>query len=208
MDNLLDIRHHANAMEVASSHREQLATRRAAGFFNLYEAVLMKESDASISTKGKGKRKASIVQQSENVRIEAADELLRYYELPSQKWTWGTELSREEVVNLIKPPIPSLALPHSGYDFVLPEGQLPDESSGPASPQVGQEVSEIASDIQSVPDLQTNHYPTHFCLHPLRQDLGDPPLSINLPRYNISGAVATHAFGKGQILYDKLLLIY
>ena len=152
----------------------------------------MKESDVSYSAKGKGKRKVSISQQSENVRNEAAAELSRLDDLPSQKWTWGTELSREEVVLLAKPIIPSLANPHSGYLSSLPEGPLRDESSGPSSPPSAPKVSTIASDIHSVPDLPANEYPTHFGFHPLRQDLGDPPLSMKLPRLNNPKAAATH----------------
>jgi hypothetical protein len=206
VDILNDIRHHVHAMEVGSRHREHNAGRRAAGFFNLYEGVLMKELNVGTSTKGKGKRKMSTFQQSEYVRNEAAAELSRLDDLPSQKWTWGTELSREEVINLKKPILPSISLQHSGYNISLSDDELGDQSSGPASPQIGQEVSDLASDIQSIPYLDANDYPTHFTLYPLRNYIGDPPKSFNEPRMNVSEAAAADAYGIKTFL--SLILSY
>ena len=61
-----------------------------AGFFQLYDSVLMKElgsGNYSGSTTKHGKRK-STKQKSKEILLEAVAELARLENLPSLKWTW------------------------------------------------------------------------------------------------------------------------
>ena len=99
--NLLDLRHQVHGLEVASYFRTDQSERRAAGFYHLYDSVLMKElgggnySDSN-PKRGKGK---STKQRSEEIRLHAAAELALSENLPSLKWTWGPSLSKEDVLS-------------------------------------------------------------------------------------------------------------
>ena len=181
LDNLLDIRNRVHSSEVTSNNRIAMSERRAAGFFQLYETVLMKElGEQSNDEMGSVRRKKPC--QSEDIEMNAAAELSRLENDPSQKWTWGTELSREEVIGLKKPILFFVPRKHSGYNVSLPLKQG-EESEGPDSPSFSQTISEVAEDIMDVPDLDSKDIPTHFTWFPLRQYLGDPSPNLNLPRY-------------------------
>jgi hypothetical protein len=170
--NLQDIRHLVHGVEMSSQLRGNLAERRAAGFFQLYDAVSGKEMDENLTTsKSKSKSKQSTKRQAEKVRVDAAAELARLKDLPSLKWTWGTELTSDEVRNFLTPGIPTDSLRHSGYDTSLPEGRCHEDSPEPSSVS-SNKVSNIAEDNKDVPELDSKDIPTHFNYFPFRQDLG------------------------------------
>jgi hypothetical protein len=164
--NLLDLRHQVHGLEVASHFRTDQSERRAAGFFQLYDSVLMKELGAgnySGYTTNHFKRK-STKQTSKEIRLEAAAELARLENLPSLKWTWGPSLSKEDVLSLAKPI--SSRPPHSGYNMSLPWGRFLKDSCGPDSPPHSQIVSELADDYNDVPELHPDDIPSHFLCYP------------------------------------------
>lgn len=183
MDNLKDLRHNVHSLEVASDLRATLAERKAAGFFQIYEAVLMKELTENAPKKGKSKSSGSSSRMASKVQADAAAEFNRLKDLPSQKWTWGTELSSDEVLNLRKPFKPLGRQEHSGYDLSLPWGKWGDNSNPPEPPCLSQRVSDIADDNRDIPELDSKDIPTHFNTFPLRQKFGDPPADLKLPRY-------------------------
>lgn len=170
--NLLDLRHQVHGLEVASHFRTEQSERRAAGFFQLYNSVLLKElgSSSSITKRGKGK---ATNRTSEDIRLEAAAELARLENLPSLKWTWGPSLSKEEVLSLAKPI--SHRPPHSGYLISLPWGRFLKDSCGPDSPPHSQVVSELADDYNDVPELHPDDIPSHFLCYPLRNEINASP---------------------------------
>ena len=115
--------------------------QRAAGFFQLYEAALMKEttvddvSGQNINLQDKGKKKERRPNLVKQVQQSAAAEFTWISELPSLKWTWGTDLTADDVQKLHisdHPPLPRC--PHSGYNFSLPWGCQDQESLPPLSP--------------------------------------------------------------------------
>ena len=182
MDNLLDIRNKIQGSEVASNNRVALTERRAAGFFQLYETVLMKEL-GDVSNGEMGSTGSKTPCHPKDIEIKAAAELSRLKEVPSQKWTWGAELTREEVIGLKKPILFFVPRKHSGYGISLPLGKQGEESNGPDSPSLSQVVSKVGDDTMEISDLDSNDIPTHFTRFPLRQYLGDLPPDLNLPRF-------------------------
>jgi hypothetical protein len=150
LDNTQDLRHHVHGLEVAYEERADLAARRAAGFFSLYEAALMKETnldDSRQRRRSKGKAKA----------IENH---------PSIKWTWGEDLTKEDVLKALESVAPIPQEIHSGYNTSLPWGRYGVESDAPLSPSLskGEIVSEIDVEGQSVPHIND---PDHYPVYPL-----------------------------------------
>ena len=182
LDNLLDIRNRVHGSEMTSNHRVAMSERRAAGFFQLYETVLMKELGEK-SNEEMGSTGTKTPCTPADIEMKAAAELSRLESDPSLKWTWGTELSREEVLGLRKPIRFFVPRKHSGYEVSLPLGKQGEESDGPDFPSFSQTISEVADDIMDIPDLESKDIPTHFTRYPLRQYLGDPSPDLHLPRY-------------------------
>ena len=57
---------------------------------------------------------------SEQVRLEAAVELVRLQSLPNVKWTSGPDLTDDEAIKYLRPAAPVINLQHSGYASFLP----------------------------------------------------------------------------------------
>jgi hypothetical protein len=193
LDNIQDLRHQVHGLEVSSENNSDMAERRAAGFFQLYEAALMKELDDSRieEVTGKGKRKVSGNKKHRAAALEksSAAELKRLQNLPSLKWTWGSDLTVEDVLNLARIQLPSRAPENSGYNISLPWGRQAAASSGP--PSLSSSTSPIHSDIVDdnidIPLLNVNDIPTHFSIQPLRNLTDDPhPLSMGPEGINLT----------------------
>jgi len=183
MDSLCDLQNHVNALEGFTVHRDHMSERRAVGFFKLYEAALTKEDSINSAISGEKIKKQSISKMSAEVRQKAAAEFNRLTALPSQKWTWGTDLTTEDIRDLTTPFHFSTTGQHSGYDISLPLGDYEKESSyGPASPFTDK-LSVDAVDNTDIPELDLKDIPTHFSHYPLRQEIGDPPATLQLPRF-------------------------
>lgn len=136
LDNIQDLRHRVHGLEVAYEERADLAARCAVGFFQLYEVVQAKETSADdvdeqeISIDRKGKQRKSNSTRITEVQDLAAAELIRLSNLPSLKWTWGADLSKDEVLQLQKQDSPLIPRKeHSGYNVSLPWGHYGVESN-------------------------------------------------------------------------------
>lgn len=123
LDNIQDLRHHVHGLEVTYEERADLAARRAAGFFQLYEAAQAKEASADNvreqgeSNNRKGKQRENNKARVTEVEELAAAELKRLSNLPSLKWTWGADLTIDEVLQLHKRDYPFIPRKqHSGYN--------------------------------------------------------------------------------------------
>src|SRR4029077_18366070 len=94
--------------------------------------------------------------QSQGVFNKTSKELTHIQNLPpgSHKWTWGPELSANEVRELIPPP-GCRKPPHSGYMRSLPEGLARSFfSSDPSLPTVeNAEFSPLAADNLDLPPM-------------------------------------------------------
>ena len=59
---------------------------------------------------------------SEQVRLEAAAELVKLQSLPNVKWTLGPDLTDDEAIKSLRPSARRVDLEHSGYASSLPGG--------------------------------------------------------------------------------------
>lgn len=199
VDDLLDMRHHAQGLEASAMSRSHLTQRRAAGFHQLHEAAIVKEQQmdpnymnrarmdsdltpapaageatsphASTSVrkgKGKGKGKARATSLERQVREQASVELERLQPSPGAYWTWGTALSRKDVLALAPAEGPK-GTAHSGYVESLPLGTSETSSVASGSVPAGSSAySELGADVLEIPELDLSEYPHHFEFHPLR----------------------------------------
>ena len=174
LDSLHDLRNQVHAMEEASNFRGNTSERRAAGFFQLYDAVSEKEI-TSTTKKFSTTKQLNKAQKISYAQIQAAAELDRLRKLPSLKWTWGTELTSDEVIELGRPAPRTAPREHSDYNFSLPLGRVPMDSNQPNSPPASQIVSDLGDDIREIPDLHSIDIPTHFARYPLRVEHNVPP---------------------------------
>jgi hypothetical protein len=183
LDNTQDLRHRVHGLEVAYEERADNAIRRAAGFFQLYEAALMKEfrtdeldtpEDENRKVKGKGRANSS--DRVEVVRKRAEAEFRRLSDAPSLKWTGGVDLTVDDILKLQISHPPGMTI-NSGYQKSLPWGQYGEESDLPPSPRSSlYHFSEIDIDQHMVPDISNPaEFPTHFTLSPLRHYIEDAP---------------------------------
>jgi hypothetical protein len=174
-DNLNDMRNRIHGIEVKYELHGDMSERRAVGFFQLYDGVLMKELNKDATNMVKGKSKEFRHDKSLCVQKSAADELARLETLSSLKWTWGVELSADEAINIAKHNSVTKFRQHSGYNESLPWGRHEDSSElgSFASSQV---VSEINNDNLDIPELNTIDIPHHFTTGPLWEELDEVPL--------------------------------
>jgi hypothetical protein len=183
MDNIQDLRHHVHGFEVGFEARSDTTIQRAAGFYQLYEAAMRlewsadKESGSTI-TEGKGKGKESKKKIAKKVESDAAAEVRQLSELPALKWTWGVDLTTDDVLQLFQTStlgrIPRQ--PHSEYEVSLPWGRYGEVSDAPTSPWTSSlDFSDIDKDHQEVTELDSLDIPTHFTLSPLCHSYDDPP---------------------------------
>lgn len=179
LDNIQDLRHKVSFLEVTFNDRANRTERRAAGFFQLYEAALAKEFETlkgNSNTKGKGKSRK--IPTPADVRDQAAEELARLKSLPSLKWTWGPDLTVDNVLHLFRISSPSRV--HSGYEVSLPWGRVKESSENLSISSSSPLVSDLAADIIDVPDLDSEDVPHHFKFSTLSQSDTSLP-TTNLP---------------------------
>lgn len=147
-----DIRNQIQAMEDYFSTQKEQSIRRSAGFYQLYEYLVIKEQDPTAaaaaalsdvthvpvrapiieeeslpamktSKKGKkGKQIAARRAAGENVRKLAISEVARLQNTPSLKWTWGVSMDESDLPFLNRYGGLGRRDPHSGYDRSLTQG--------------------------------------------------------------------------------------
>jgi hypothetical protein len=171
-----DMRHLGHALEVSVEGRRDNTKRRAAGVFQILEAVTLKEVQAEElkQGKGKGKGKESTAAMAERVRSAAAAELARLENAAEVKWTWGEGFSADEVLKVFEASKHAGRL-HSGYVNSLPCGRQAPDSSIPNLEDGTHIGSSIATDTRTITTLPPHEYPLHFVHPPLRTYHGDPP---------------------------------
>ena len=171
-DELRDIRHYAHGMEVRSAFRARFAARRAATFYQLYQAANSK-ADASIQAVQHTPAPAP-----EQIRVRAQTELVRLSKLPKMKWTPECPLSSKEVLAVLKTN-PHVRTIHSGYIEYLPWGLYGASFDAPmsASPHESDWYSDTGK-IDDIVNLSPKSHPMHFEFPPLR-DLHDEPPQLD-----------------------------
>ena len=125
----------AQATETLAHNRWETDIRQAQGLHILYNAVLQKEIDSPDTNTVKVSTLALVIcppqinnvwvhQTSQRVFNSATAELACLQVMPpgSHKWTWGAELSVDNIWQLVPLPGPSTG-PHSGYNNSLPHSK-------------------------------------------------------------------------------------
>jgi hypothetical protein len=116
----LKFRDRISAMSTTSSNLLDRGIRRASAFNLLHEAALLKET-AGVPPPAPSSKKIKITR----VKQTASSELDRLKKLPasSYKWTWGVNLTEEDVLALRRSGTCPGRGPHSGYDISLRSGK-------------------------------------------------------------------------------------
>jgi len=136
--------------------------RRTATFHLLHEAALLKET---AGTPTLTLATAMTTQHSAMVHDEALTELHCLQALPpsSHKWTWGKQLTEQEVLCLRRTGTRPGRTPHSGYDVSLIEGRMLGKYSQTQShPTSHGHPEEVASSIASIPPSTNLDIPSYF----------------------------------------------
>ena len=124
-----------NGCESAADAAFNRDMRRAAGFYHLHEKAITKELQQptsgtgpvpkpNVSTAAHSLNQKGVNRQSQRMTAQASAELQRLKAMPasSYKWTWGTDLTEEDILD-INQMTKSRGKPlHSGYIRSLPDG--------------------------------------------------------------------------------------
>ncbi len=201
MDKLRDLHNWANACEMANVGEKEVSMRRASGFNQLFEAAMQKEIDSGsafypnpvasgwsgetssqkqLGLRVKGKRKASEV--AEEVRRHAEGLWKDASGRPDTKWTWGVNLTSQDLRGFVRGADKQYQLPHSGYDEELKTGKLRGDESpipNPNSIESDGIFEELAPDFPEIRDLCPDEIPLAFLFAPLHHsatwELGAEP---------------------------------
>jgi hypothetical protein len=143
VDQLRDTHNMVHACEIANEAEKDIAIRRASGFNELFEAALKKECDGSNAESGaqsaqavgqeyksaQGSGKGKEKQQS-GPAVEQLKQLMKtlVVQAAASKWTWGVDLTDDDLRGLIRGADRQHQVAHSGYDSELPSISLRSES--------------------------------------------------------------------------------
>jgi hypothetical protein len=217
MDRLQDYRHHLHGLKTAQDARVDLTSRRAAGFFQLHEAALLKEDSVNVEerasseespdsawsllrlrTKSKGKHKIAMNNVAARVEQDARAELARLTNRPDVKWTWGVDLDQPDVLRLFQREGQSTI--RSGYRMSLRQGRLGPGSSNSSWRDPGPPLD---YDPPDVPFLEEDDWPVHFTIPPIRHWAAGPP-AINCGAPASILTPATSPTGKPSQSWNRL----
>ena len=164
MDQVRDTYNMLDACDVANQAERDIAIRRASGFNELFEAALKKEAEVSVrsgpgpgpETKGKGKQFGPEVKELLKLTKDLVKEASS---TAHRKWTWGVDLTSDDLGGMIRGADRDYQVPHSGYDQTLPDGSLQTMSSDLSDSENSVLYDELSGSICSVPDLSPPDYP-------------------------------------------------
>ena len=179
MDQVRDVYNMVHALETSNQAERDIAIRRASGFNELYEAAIKKEADLE-SASGERPDQQSGSQSAGNAKgkkrfgpeVETLKQLTKRLVMQgvmaSSKWTWGVDLTDDDLRALIRGADRHYQLPHSGYDQDLISGPLhskssdaldPDNLEDPNDPEL--RFDELSSSIRIIPELHPYDFPTY-----------------------------------------------
>jgi len=196
-DDYCDIRNQVHAMETSFATKKEQALRRASGFNQLFEYLTIKELDPTAAaaatvhdrqldlidppelgqaetlpkiTSKRSKRGVKAIGRravSASMRGGAVEEVAKFHNMPSLKWTWGVDMDNTDLLALRRSVDNAQKLPHSGYDTSLEDGS-DTRSTSTDSHDVEDLETGYFSDISDearrpVPNLKTKHIPD--CLY-------------------------------------------
>lgn len=191
MDQLRDMYNMVHACEMANKAEKDIAIRRASGFNELYEAAMKKEaasasgvthdqpSGSRSTANAKGKRRFG--PEVEKLK-QLTKGLIMQGGLASSKWTWGVDLTVDDLRSLIRGADRNFLLPHSGYDEDLISGPQQSNISewlDPANLEDPDDLDicfgDLSGSIIMIPDLHPHQFPRYSEVQGLLEDdLTDP----------------------------------
>lgn len=194
MDKLRDVHNYAHACETANQAETELAMRRASGFNELYEVATRKEAESgsvdrsnpfgsetpvgSMGKKGK-KGKGKTTEIAEDVRRHAEILLKESLGRPETKWTWGVNLTSQDLQTMERGADRGYQIPHSGYDADLVLGKMKGDDSLPPNPneinsdfEANSGFESLALDFPDIRSLSPTEFPPAFLFPPLHHTAG------------------------------------
>jgi hypothetical protein len=154
-----------HACEVANEAEKATAIRRASGFNELFEAAVKKEcnverEDKSGSAANKGKEKQF------DLEVKALKEyIVETLKTGDRKWTWGVDLTDEDLRDLIRGADRGHQVSHSGYDEDLPSSSASGETSSNLEDK-DVRFESISKSITIIPALHPLEIPDYSLLSP------------------------------------------
>ncbi len=194
------LRNEIHLHESCYEYAQQNYGRRAYTYNRLHEEALLKEAKnpsagyvasglattaaaTAVGTpkipeavKESGRHKSAVLQLGELMIEHSKAEKERLEQSPSLKWTWGVDITPDDIANMFRAADREYAVPHSGYDCSL-TGSLPGENSDTSLPPTSPNKEEFSStSTNEVPLISDkNLINEHFREYPLHRRL--PPAS-------------------------------
>jgi hypothetical protein len=188
MDQLRDLYNMVHACEMANEAEKDIAIRRASGFNELYDAAMKKETDSAAGVpQNQPSGSRSFLNAKVKRRFELEVEELKNWTkqavlqggMASSKWTWGVDLTVEDLRGLIRGADRYYQLPHSGYDESHVTGSLQSNISellDLEDPTVSElRFDDLSRSITTIPELHPYDIPAYseVQLRP-EYDVSDP----------------------------------
>src|SRR6266540_1841488 len=199
MDQVCDTYNMAHGCEVANEAEKDIGIHRASGFNELFEAVLKKECDAGelaarSGSGGEQQQDSEGKQQQDSEsgsdkqqfgpEVEGLKKLIKKLVMEaggmaSSKWTWGVDLTEDDLRSLIRGADRQHQVPHSGYDQDLSSGALRSQTSEALDPVNLEDPKDgnLRFDdvsISTIPDLGPHEFPRFsVVLDPSEDQLGE-----------------------------------
>ena len=179
MDQVHDTYNMVHACEVANEAEKNIGNRRASGFNEFFEAVLNKECEirevesgsglgseqgqASSGSKEKGKEKPRFGPAVEELKKWTKKLVKECGENATWKWTWGVDLTDEDLRRLIQGADRQHQVPHSGYDQDLPSDLVQSLTSVNLADWDDKNVQfdKLSVSISVIPELPSQKIPTY-----------------------------------------------
>jgi hypothetical protein len=175
------LRNQTHLHESSFDYAQRNYARRAYTYNRLYEEALLKEAknpSASYVASGVGTVGTSVMAAGTTSTAAMAKTPdgsrsdPRLEQCPSLKWTWGVDITPDDIAKMFRAADREYALPHSGYDCSLTgslPGQYSDKSSLPSSPNKAEFSSVGTNDEPIISDK--NYINQHFHEYPLHRRL-------------------------------------
>ena len=184
VDRLRDTYNMVHASQIVNEAERDLAIRRASGFNELFEAALKKECDENRSVQSaSGQPKDYLQPEVEGLKKMCKDLITDAGSKECRKWTWGIDLTDDDLYNLVWGADRYLELPHSGYDDDL-QDDLPSmttEALDPAKLEMWDDkdlrFDEVSKPI-TIPELQPHEFPDFSAVQ--FDAFGEPVVPIEL----------------------------
>jgi hypothetical protein len=191
LDQLRDMYNMVHACEIANEAEKDIAIRRASGYNEVYEAAMKKETDSAAEvpqnqqsgsrSTGKAKEKRQFGPEVEELKDWIKKKIMQNG-MASAKWSWGVDLTVDDLRGLVRGADRSYSLPHSGYDQSLITGSFPSNTSDRLDPDDLEEpedpklrFDDLSRSITMIPDLHPYKFPRYSeVVMSTKDDLSDP----------------------------------